>query len=192
MGGEEAVRSLVFAVPADAAPCASTDELEQIRKARAGDRRAFGLLYERYRRLVHGVLLARVPAAEAEDLAQEVFLRAMGRLDQLRDEGALGAWLAAMARSRALEYFRARRRRPEAPLEEGAGSGAPGWGEALVVLNEIRRLPEAYRETLVLRLVEGLNGAEIAAQCGLTPDSVRVNLSRGMKMLRERLGGAAR
>ena len=50
----------------------------------------------------------------------------------------------------------------------------------------IRSLPEAYRETLVLRLVEGMTGPEIAARTGLTAASVRVNLHRGMKMLRER------
>jgi RNA polymerase sigma-70 factor (ECF subfamily) len=51
----------------------------------------------------------------------------------------------------------------------------------------IRELPESYRETLVFRLVEGMTGPEIAARTGLTEASVRVNLCRGMKMLRERL-----
>ena len=63
--------------------------------------------------------------------------------------------------------------------------------EAFAVLDSIRSLPDAYRETLVLRLVEGLTGPEIAHQTGLTPDSVRVNLHRGMKMLREKLEGSA-
>jgi RNA polymerase sigma-70 factor, ECF subfamily len=62
---------------------------------------------------------------------------------------------------------------------------------ALAVLSEIRALPEAYRETLVLRLVEGLTGPEIAARTGLTHASVRVNLHRGMKLLRVRLDGSA-
>ncbi|APR80124.1 RNA polymerase sigma-70 factor, ECF subfamily protein [Minicystis rosea] len=60
--------------------------------------------------------------------------------------------------------------------------------EAERVLRAIHTLPEAYRETLVLRLVEGLSGPEIADQVGLTKDSVRVNLHRGMKMLRDKLG----
>jgi RNA polymerase sigma-70 factor (ECF subfamily) len=59
--------------------------------------------------------------------------------------------------------------------------------DAFLVLDQIRSLPEAYRETLILRLVEGMTGPEIAVQTGLTPDSVRVNLCRGMKMLRELL-----
>jgi RNA polymerase sigma-70 factor (ECF subfamily) len=49
-------------------------------------------------------------------------------------------------------------------------------------------LPETYRETLLLRLVEGMTGPEIAARTGLTSGSVRVNLHRGMQQLREKLG----
>ena len=59
--------------------------------------------------------------------------------------------------------------------------------ESLAVLDAIRKLPEAYRDTLVLRLVEGMSGNEIAERTGLTPASVRVNLHRGMKLLREKL-----
>jgi RNA polymerase sigma-70 factor (ECF subfamily) len=67
-------------------------------------------------------------------------------------------------------------------------ASAPDRLEALAVLAAIRELPDAYRETLVLRLVEGMTGPEIAARTGLTAGSVRVNLHRGMKQLRERLG----
>ena len=56
------------------------------------------------------------------------------------------------------------------------------------ILAIIRTLPDAYRETLVLRLVEGMTGPEIAARTGLTAASVRVNLHRGMKLLRTKLG----
>ena len=56
------------------------------------------------------------------------------------------------------------------------------------MLTAIRTLPDAYREPLILRLVEGMTGPEIAARTGLTPASVRVNLHRGLKQLRERLG----
>lgn len=52
----------------------------------------------------------------------------------------------------------------------------------------IRALPETYRETMMLRLVEGFTGPEIAQATGLTPGSVRVKLCRGMKLLRRSLG----
>ncbi|HEY6660882.1 MAG TPA: sigma factor-like helix-turn-helix DNA-binding protein, partial [Pyrinomonadaceae bacterium] len=64
----------------------------------------------------------------------------------------------------------------------------PHDSRAAEILELIRSLPEAYRETLVLRLVEGMTGPEIAARTGLTAASVRVNLHRGMKLLREQLG----
>ena len=63
----------------------------------------------------------------------------------------------------------------------------PSAREARRLLAIVRTLPDAYRETLVLRLVEGLTGPEIAERTGLTPASVRVNLHRGMKLLREKL-----
>ena len=159
--------------------------------AAAGDRGAFGELYVRYARMVHGILLARVPPRDAEDLVQDVFMSAMRQLRGLRTAAAFRGWLAAIARHRAIDYFRGASR--SAPLDEATARkhGAPAAPEdAFLVLDLIRGLPEAYRETLILRLVEGMTGPEIAQQTGLTPDSVRVNLCRGMKMLRDLLGGA--
>jgi RNA polymerase sigma-70 factor (ECF subfamily) len=69
----------------------------------------------------------------------------------------------------------------------GDGIGPEVTEEARRVLEAIRSLPECYREPLILRLVQGSSGAEIAALTGLTPGSVRINLHRGMKLLRARL-----
>jgi RNA polymerase sigma-70 factor (ECF subfamily) len=159
-----------------------------IRAAAQGDRAAFGELYSRYARMVHGILLARVPPGEAEDLMQDVFLSAMNQLGALRTAAAFPGWLAAIARRRAVDHFREARHL--APLDERAARtpGTDGAADgAFEVLELIQSLPEAYRETLVLRLVEGMTGPEIAARTGLTPESVRVNLCRGMKMLRRLL-----
>lgn len=158
--------------------------------AAQGDRGAFGELYVRYARMVHGILLARVPAGDAEDLVQDVFISAMRQLRGLRTASAFRGWLGAIARNRAIDYFRGAKHR--VPLEESTEREAgvrPTGQDAFVVLDLIRNLPEAYRETLILRLVEGMTGPEIAKQTGLTPDSVRVNLCRGMKLLREVWGG---
>ena len=171
------------------------DEAAAIEAARAGDAAAFTVLYHRYARMVHGILLARVPPGEVDDLAQDVFLSALRRLRSLRDLRAFGGWLAAIARNRAIDYHRLLRQTVE--LDERVAfapdTTAPDTGdfEARAALEAVRSLPEAYRETLILRLVEGMSGAEIAARTGLTPASVRVNLHRGMKMLRARLGGDA-
>jgi len=155
--------------------------------ARSGDRAAFGRLYVRYLPMVHGLLLAHVPYTHVDDLAQEVFLQALRKLDSLRDTSAFGGWLATIARNRAHDFFRGARADSELPEALAAKTGKPD-PEALAALAAIRRLPEAYRETLILRLVEGMSGPEIAARTGLTPGSVRVNLHRGMAQLREMLG----
>jgi RNA polymerase sigma-70 factor (ECF subfamily) len=158
-----------------------------IERAAAGDRGAFGELYLRYARMVHAILLARVPPADAEDMVQDVFISAMRQLRGLRTAAAFRGWLGAIARNRAIDYHREARHL--APLEEAAGEepGAEARHDAFLALDLVRSLPEAYRETLILRLVEGMTGPEIASRTGLTPESVRVNLCRGMKMLRELL-----
>jgi RNA polymerase sigma-70 factor (ECF subfamily) len=155
--------------------------------ARAGDRAAFGRLYAQFLPMVHGLLLARVPYAYVDDLVQEVFLQAMRKLESLRDTAAFGGWVATIARNRAHDFFRGARVESELPESLAARTGKPD-AEAIAALAAIRRLPEAYRETLILRLVEGMSGPEIAARTGLTPGSVRVNLHRGMAQLREILG----
>jgi RNA polymerase sigma-70 factor (ECF subfamily) len=170
----------------------ASEEDGLIRRAAEGDRSAFGELYLRYARLVHGILLARVPAGDAEDLVQDVFLSAMRQLRGLRTAAAFRGWLGAIARNRATDYFRdARQTVPLDEQTERAQAPRATAQDAFLVLGMIRGLPEAYRETLILRLVEGMTGPEIAKVTGLTPDSVRVNLCRGMKMLRELAGGIA-
>jgi len=165
----------------------AVDDGDLVRAAQGGDRAAFGLLYERYGAMVHGVLLARVAWQDADDLLQDVFLTALERLPALRDVGAFGGWLAAIARNRAADHYRrARPEEPGAAANLASADHAPS-AEALAALAAIQALPTAYRETLTLRLVEGMTGAEIAARTGLTPRSVRVNLHRGMKQLRKRL-----
>ena len=159
--------------------------------ARSGDREAFGELYRRFSRAVHGVLITRVSPQDADDLVQDVFMHAWPRLRELREPAAFGGWICAIARRRAVDHHR--RARPADELADTlASSDRPDITvEAAGALAAIKDLPEAYRETLVLRLVDGLSGPEIAAVTGLTPDSVRVNLHRGFKLLRERLGATS-
>ncbi len=169
------------------------DLVSLVAAAREGDRGAFGRLYERYARMVHGILLGRVPVGEVEDLVQDVFVAAMRQVHTLRDVKCFGGWLATVARNRANDYHRRSRElveftedAPNQAHEKRRNSGAEDDGAA--ILKVIRGLPEAYRETLILRLVEGMTGPEIAERTGLTAGSVRVNLHRGMQMLREKLG----
>src|SRR5213594_4395872 len=164
-----------------------TNDVLLAHAAREGDRPAFGKLYDRFARMVHGILLARVPRSEVDDLVQDVFLQALRRVHTLRDPSAFGPWLAMIARNRAMDFHR--RNRETSELSDEIAARDPQQAEAVAVFSAIKDLPEAYRETLMLRLVEGMTGQEIADRTGLTAASVRVNLHRGMKLLREKLGG---
>ena len=166
--------------------------------ARAGDRSAFGLLYGRYARVVHGILLCRVPPRDVDDLVQEVFLLVLRQLHSLRDISRFGAWLSTITRNRANDYYR-----KASPVDRATDPAGEEQAEirtndhaveqeAAMTLAVLRTLPETYRESLTLRLVEGMTGPEIAARMGLTHGSVRVNLHRGMQMLREKLEEKAR
>ncbi len=173
-------------LPARPAP---TDVARWTRAARNGSQPAYAALYARFVPLVHAILLGRTRPALADELTQETFALAFARLGQLRDDERFGAWIATIAR------------RIDVPLRDAACDVAEEIvdpqaspeqrAEAKRVLEAIGTLPEAYRETLVLRLVEGLGGPEIAALTDLTAASVRVNLHRGMRLLRAALGIAA-
>ncbi|HYC78855.1 MAG TPA: sigma-70 family RNA polymerase sigma factor [Planctomycetota bacterium] len=152
-------------------------------------------LEREYGRLVHGVLVAHAPLDAVDDLAQDVLLAALKHAPSLRDPAALGPWLVVAARRRAVDALRRRRAISALPddVVDGRAAGRAAAGvEAREALDALRALPEAYRETLALRLVEGLSGPEIAARTGLTPGSVRVNLHRGLALLRAKLQGGAR
>lgn len=207
----------MFLVPADrragrALAWSPEDDVPLVRAAQAGQAASFDVLYRRHARIVHAVLLGRSTREDVEDLVQEVFLAAWRQLGTLRDPAAFAGWVMTIARHQRIDH--ARRRLAGTQESRNAGrqgfrsSGTPEAGgarledirspetppddrlEAKRALEAMRALPEAYRETLMLRLVEGMTGPEIAARTGLTPDSVRVNLCRGMKLLREALDAA--
>lgn len=168
-----------------------------VRDAQNGDRDAFATLYRRHARLVHVVLLGSVASDDAPDLLQDVFLAALRELPQLRDPDAFGGWLMQIARNQARMHHRARR-----PLEsfDDAVHGRVGAidrsvdasiearSDAEHVMRHVRELPPKLREPLLLRLVEGMSGEEIARATGLSHGTVRVYLHEAMRLLRRRLG----
>lgn len=161
--------------------------------ARDGDPGAMEALYRRFAPVVHGVLLGYVQAADADDLTQDVFETALRRLHELREAAAFPGWIVSIARRAALDVRRRRSPVTGVDLDRMASGARPdAHADAERSLRMILALPEAYRETLLLRLVEGLTGPEIAACTGLTPGSVRVNLHRGMALLRAALAPVER
>src|SRR5262245_34229704 len=104
------------------------DEADLVRAAQAGDTRAFGEIVRRYQRAIYRVAygFTRV-AADADDLAQETFVRAYQAIGRFRVGEPLYPWLARIASNLAFSLFRRRRRRPETPLEPLVEAGQQ-WG----------------------------------------------------------------
>lgn len=188
--------AVAMPMPADSPASTSTPAwVGAVEAAQRGDATAFRSLHRSFGPMVHGLLLARVDSSSADDLTQEVFLRAWERLDRLHEPRAWPGWLATIARNRAVDHMRASRRPGTLPPElPDAGPDPSLRVDAETLLQMIRELPTAHVEPMILRFVEGLSGPEIAERTGLSPGYVRVNLHRGMKLLRERLaarGGGA-
>lgn len=170
---------------------------ELVPRAQLGDPAAQAAVHAAFARVVHAIVLAHVGPRHAEDVTQDVFCNVFASLPRLREPSALPGFVCAAARNAARDALRRGRRTftaATAPVDDVAtadpspAASAEQRELAERVLACIRELPEAYRETLVLRLVAGLSGQEIAERTGMTHGSVRVNLTRGMALLRPRLG----
>ena len=171
---------------------------ELVRETLAGGRDAFGELVERHRRTVYALALQRgFQPAEAEDAAQEVFVKAYGALGKLQSPDAFAAWLYGIAGHVFADAARARRRsREDAGLDEAAEAllfEEPGESlllDAPVVWRALRELPEAQRLVLTLRYAEGLSPKEIAQRLGQPRGTVRSHLHHGLAALQAVFSGA--
>lgn len=170
---------------------------ELVRRTLAGEPRAFEQLVDKHQRLVFGVALsgARDPA-QAEEVAQEAFVEAWRKLPRLRDPARVGSWIAGIARNLARRWERhtARRRRREASAMQVPQDVVPTPLDCTLdretqalVRDALARIPEAYRETLVLYYVDGRSVAEVASGLGISEDLVKQRLSRGRRALRSSL-----
>ncbi len=172
----------------------SNDVADLVRLARAGDREAFGDLVERFWgelvSLARGVLAADL---EAEDLVQDALVHAWQRLWTLRDPERFGAWIRRIVTRRCLT--RARRRRPQEPIESAIETGEAGALETRAAGPEpahrvdaarlLATLAPKQRAALYLTWIEGCTDQEAGRAMGLRPATVRVHRFRGLKRLRQ-------
>lgn len=177
---------------------------ETVAAAQAGDERAFEMIVAHYQRSVFG-LAYRLSgdATQAEDLAQEVFLRLWRKLGQFRTSEPLRPWLMRLARNSCINALK-RKRVPTVSVhaEDDGRSREPAADaptapevaerrELAACLEEaIARLPDDYRLVVTLRHVEGLAYGEIAASLGWPLGTVKVRLFRARERLREMLAPA--
>ena len=156
-----------------------------------GDREAMVSLWQEHRRWIAAVLLThKSPQDQLEDLLQEVAMTLVGKIETLRDPRNVRSWLRTVAINTARASARARRARPKpTTLSHDPTCPASSTGhlddEARRMLNLAQRLPESYREPLMLRAVQGMRGKHIAAILNLSEATVETRIARARRMLRE-------
>jgi RNA polymerase sigma-70 factor, ECF subfamily len=164
-----------------------------VERAQAGDERAFAELVDRYGRAVISLCYAStLNAAEAEDLAQEVFVAAWRGLPRFRGASAFSTWLFALARNACVDQARRRAVRPQLaqPSDEPGGVVDEAPREtARAIFAAAAQLSVPLRQTLLLRDVQGLSYQEIARLQEVPVGTVRSRLSAARAAVVERVSG---
>lgn len=194
---EDALRAPLEAASAPRSLATLADE-ELIALARSGEQAAFGEFVERHSRTVYRWMARSVGEQEAEDLTQEVFLKAFRGLDRFRGEAPPRAWLASIADNSVKNRYRARGRFrrifagsadvpecPDAIADERSPEEHAGSGEArALVTDALRKLCPEYRMPVVLRDLEDWSYEEIAASLAIPVGTVKSRIARGRGQLR--------
>lgn len=180
------------------------DEADLVRRLQARDPNAMADLYDRYGRLTYALIFRIVRnGAAAEDLVQETFLRVWNRVQGFdQEKGALGPWILAVARNRAIDYLRSVDGRMAQNVYELERMEQPAqfanFENEIMNLDRVRILKEAFekltpnqRIVLELAYYEGLSQTEMAARMKQPLGTVKTWVRTALKTLREQLGEAA-
>ena len=176
-------------------------DLEDVRLVDAslgGDRDAFARIVRRYQSLVASIAYSATGnIAQSEDLAQETFLVAWRHLKSLEEPRKLRAWFCGIARRATANALRRQQREPRAgSLDEAMEAAAPepipadhavSREEEAILWRSLEHIPETYREPLILFYREDQSIERVAEALDLSSDAVRQRLSRGRKLLEERV-----
>jgi RNA polymerase sigma-70 factor, ECF subfamily len=173
------------------------EEQALVEACRRGEREALHTFYERYRRRVFSLIARIVGPQDAEELAQEVFLRAFRGLEKFRGDAQLSTWMYRLAVNAALSHAtrtQARQRRDlgddalmSLPAEDAPASDPRLRARLQKALGE---LPAGYRAVLVLHDIEGLQHDEIAQIIGCRIGTSKSQLHKARARMRDLLGGA--
>jgi len=178
----------------------TAEDAHLVAATRAGDPAAFGKLVERYWNMVFALALSRTrDPQEAEDVAQESFLKAYSQLHGLRDPCRFAGWVSRITVQQCVNVVRKNIRCRTALRSQGrAGSESeaapvcsanPGLteGQRHFVRQTVGQLPQKFQKLIIMRFMGGLSAVQIAEQLGQRPGTVRVWLHRAYKILRKDL-----
>jgi RNA polymerase sigma-70 factor, ECF subfamily len=182
-------------------------DLALVERTLVGDREAFGLLAERYYRMISVLALQKTGhRADAEDIVQEAYVKAFRALPSLREGGKFAAWIYNITLKLCIDWLRRRERRDgTVPFDDEAlghstsgrlpragavavGDGLEAQDEQARILRAMGALPDKYRLVVTLRYVRKMSYKEIAEHLGEPPGTVANRLHRATRMLQERVG----
>jgi RNA polymerase sigma-70 factor (ECF subfamily) len=178
----------------------TTTDKQLIFAALCGNNSAFGIIVERYWNMAIALALTKIAdPVEAEDIAQESFLIAYSQLHKLRDPSRFAGWLSKIVSQQCINSARKNNRHKKilsgkaASLEDNemkfACASNPGLSQsqATSIRQAVLKLPEKFRNLIIMRFVAGLTAVQIAEQLGKRPGTVRVWLHRACNILRRDL-----
>jgi RNA polymerase sigma-70 factor, ECF subfamily len=153
-----------------------------------GDANAFGILVQRYRAGLIGYVAGLLRTREdAEELAQEAFLRAWREAPRLNNPATFGGWLYRIAHNLAMSHVRKPQTAPLADDPADCVSGKTGEDRTIDLLAAVNRLGEPHREVIARKYFDRLTIEEVAGQLGIPTGTVRSRLSRAYGELRKML-----
>jgi RNA polymerase sigma-70 factor (ECF subfamily) len=167
-----------------------------VTSAQMGNEDAFASLYDHFYPLVHRRVWHMVPPQDAEDVTQEVFIAMVKSLPSFRDESKFSTWLSALTNHQVANYYRRREHQVQRLTEEGdllsnqppmpdQGQDLRHQEELIALRRGLARLPEHYREVLLLRFVDGLQFDEIAGEIQKTLDATKSLFRRALQALQD-------
>ena len=174
----------------------AADEMRLIARIRSGEQQAMSELYDRYSKVVYAVALRVLQdAGGAEDVLQDVFLQLWHNPDAFdASRGSLAAWLAVIARHKAID--RVRKRRPETDIEDCVIASGPDLRdetERALVIEKVRgvlaEMSSDQRTALELAFFQGLTHTEIAEKTGEPLGTIKTRIRSGLQQLRARFAG---
>jgi RNA polymerase sigma-70 factor (ECF subfamily) len=173
------------------------EELRWVKAAIAGDHAAFGLLVDRYKGPVYGLAYRMLGnAGDAEDAAQEIFVRAYTKLATFDRSRKFSTWLLSIGSNYCIDVLR-RRRATLVDLDDvafavpdqspGPERSAVDQEQRVAVARAVQRLPDTYRHVTVLRYYHDLSYEEIEQATGLSEATIKTRLFRARRQLEELL-----
>jgi RNA polymerase sigma factor (sigma-70 family) len=181
-------------------PTKEYNDAELVAQSLCGSRDAFGQIVARYQTLICSLAYSATGSlTQSEDLSQETFVTAWKQLAELREPGRLRAWLCGIVRNLTRRSLRGQAREPAhaaEPLDIAQESPAPephpldqaiSREEEAILWRSLERIPETYREPLILFYREHESVERVAQVLELSEDAVRQRLARGRKLLHEKV-----